>query len=350
MNEEEIKDTISKGYRDILKREPDPGGLANYIREFQQGLTKDGFHDILRSSDEYKQIFGTSNIQRNTQPYKVAWCQITCPDDITLTKDFAKKIISHVDMGIIITDEYVRDEDKNYLRSLGCDVYTFKWEDNTSQQRNHYLEVLEDGTWVCVNDPDEPYHDTLINDLRDVIKQAEEQGISMIFLNTHDIWIKPDGTEEESITDYYKPLIFKYRKGVSYTGQIHEIIDGYHWRSIKADSKYLYYHRKTHSQVWRNACRNYFCEGGGDNLAFANPNETPEWFEFRSICSSIGINSWKEFDKYLKIGNIDIRIKDWIIKYKDINTKHWHSEIREIYLYYFNVLHPEEEPLELKKK
>ncbi len=57
MHEEEIRNIVIKGYKDILKREPDQDGLANYIHAIKYGLTIERFHDILRSSNEYKEKF-----------------------------------------------------------------------------------------------------------------------------------------------------------------------------------------------------------------------------------------------------------------------------------------------------
>ena len=54
MNENEIKNIVTKGYIDILNREPDYGGLEIYTNLIKKGMTIEKFHDILKSSDEYK--------------------------------------------------------------------------------------------------------------------------------------------------------------------------------------------------------------------------------------------------------------------------------------------------------
>lgn len=58
--EDQIKNIVTQGYRDILKRDPDDDGLRNYINEIKTGLSIEGFHKTLRSSEEYKHKF--SNI------------------------------------------------------------------------------------------------------------------------------------------------------------------------------------------------------------------------------------------------------------------------------------------------
>jgi hypothetical protein len=49
-------------------------------------------------------------------------------------------------------------------------------------------------------------------------------------------------------------------------------------------------------------------------------------------------------------GNIDQRVKDWMVKYHDVNKSDGDSEHREVYKTYFRIYHPEEEVAELKGK
>ncbi len=55
-NLQELKDIVTKGYREILKRDVDSRGLENYINQLKNGLSIESFHDILRSSQEYQDI------------------------------------------------------------------------------------------------------------------------------------------------------------------------------------------------------------------------------------------------------------------------------------------------------
>ncbi len=65
---QEIKDIVTKGYRDILKREADPVGLESYVEQLKNGLSTKSFHDILRSSQEYRDRFkAQAVIQQSTQ-------------------------------------------------------------------------------------------------------------------------------------------------------------------------------------------------------------------------------------------------------------------------------------------
>jgi GT2 family glycosyltransferase len=54
-----VRDFVIYGYRNVLKREPDPGGLEHYVRYISSGgITKERFLEILRNSEEYKIIYG----------------------------------------------------------------------------------------------------------------------------------------------------------------------------------------------------------------------------------------------------------------------------------------------------
>lgn len=101
-NLEEIKDMVIRGYRDILKREADPSGLEHYTNQIKNGLDIKSFHDILRSSQEYKDRFRE---QRNVISQ--------CPKkEIEKFKEGQKIAIASI----------VRDEERsgNLGRFLGC--------------------------------------------------------------------------------------------------------------------------------------------------------------------------------------------------------------------------------------
>jgi len=273
---------------------------------------------------------------------QICFCQVTYDEDEVNTKKCIENIRSYVDRVIIIQDGTLSQEVLEWLKDKGCEVYTHTWQDSTSIQRNQYLKKLQEGDWACVSDPDEVYDELLCKEIRGLIERAERAGVNQILLNCHDTWLKDDGSLDEHVSDYYKPLIFRYTKGLRYEGIIHETLMApphVTWKIGKASPKYFYRHIKSHAIVWRNAVRNMFCCGGGDNFI-----GNPHWTELRQICMSLGINTWKELYAYLKKGNIDERLKDWIIRHKDIDEEKWHSELREWYLYYFVYLHPEEAP------
>lgn len=83
--------------------------------------------------------------------------------------------------------------------------------------------------------------------------------------------------------------------------------------------------------------RNLFIGGGGDNCGDLNPY----WVELRQICDELGIKTWKEFEEYLKKGNVDPKLKAWLIKALQAPPTDYGTETRETAKYYF-ALHPNE--------
>jgi len=268
----------------------------------------------------------------------IVFAQVTYDEDEENTKRCVEGIRPYVDRAIIIHDGTLSKEMLDWLTEKKCDVYEHPWQDSTSIQRNEYLKRLNSGDWCIVSDPDEQYDRLACEQIRRTIASAEEKALTRLSINCHDCWVKEDGTTEENVSNHYKPLIFKYTTGVRYIGIIHEALTG-EWIDARLHSKWFYRHIKTHATVWRNAVRNMYCSGGGDNFI-----GNPYWLELRQITTSLGINDWKALYRYLKKGDIDPKLKEWIIKYKDLDKEPWHSEIREWYLWYFKVLHPEEAP------
>lgn len=54
-----VRDAITRAYREVLKRDPDPGGLENYIKLMsQKGWSESDVRENLRRSDEYRKQRG----------------------------------------------------------------------------------------------------------------------------------------------------------------------------------------------------------------------------------------------------------------------------------------------------
>ncbi|MEO6874253.1 MAG: hypothetical protein ABI222_05475 [Opitutaceae bacterium] len=51
------KESVTRAYRDILRRDPDPAGLANYMKQMvERGWDENRVRDALRQSDEYRKL------------------------------------------------------------------------------------------------------------------------------------------------------------------------------------------------------------------------------------------------------------------------------------------------------
>jgi hypothetical protein len=55
-----VEDLVTKAYREVLHRDPDPSGMETYSRLLREGKTVEWLKNQLRESEEFKQKFGSS--------------------------------------------------------------------------------------------------------------------------------------------------------------------------------------------------------------------------------------------------------------------------------------------------
>jgi hypothetical protein len=98
---------------------------------------------------------------------------------------------------------------------------------------------------------------------------------------------------------------------------------------------------KTNAEQCERAVRNFFIGGGGVN---DQGKAFPAWKELRArLLLELGISEYKQFNAYLRAGNIVPWLKEWIIKYRNWNETDWlGNELRKLFYWYFVRLHPEE--------
>lgn len=216
---------IKDVYLKTLHRAVDVGGLSHYTQEIGGGnIAKEDLERILKSSDEYKTRFRDIG--------NIVFCQGICEDRIEETKKCITRVQpgNYVDRAVIIADESVTDESRNWLEDHGCDVYVEQWEDNTVKMRNQYLSKLKYGDWVAVSDPDELYSSTICQDLRQNIEDAHSSGYGLLLLASHDNMKMIDGSVNTSVSGFCKNLIFRFLPDVYYvgageTGNVHEVLN-----------------------------------------------------------------------------------------------------------------------------
>jgi len=274
---------------------------------------------------------------------KIAYCMMIYGEREDEVRQCIERVRPYVDRIVLIEDGSLKSEFYRWLQERGCELYYKKWEDNFSDYRNEYLKRVGEkdrgNIWVLVSDPDELFDEVFLKDLRKIIKDSKN-GIlyNSLLINSHDRTIYPDGREETVISDFFKQLCFKYNRGLKYIGSPHEMLLGY-FRAIRLDRKYYYTHTKTPFLVWERASRNFHIAGGGNNLREKNPI----WKEYRNIVESLGLSEWTKMREYLRNGNIDQRIKDYLIKYRNRNfIPDADEELRNYFKWYFEYLHPEE--------
>ena len=88
-------------------------------------------------------------------------------------------------------------------------------------------------------------------------------------------------------------------------------------------------------KMLKQATRNFFLGGGGDNLR----EENPLWVELRALTDELGLKTWEEFDKYVKKGNVDPRLLEI---FEEAYATPWHVDELKAPKEYYYKLNPEE--------
>lgn len=260
--------------------------------------------------------------------FTISYCQWTYKKDFEETKLCIERVSPHVDTTIIVynpqtypvTDEidiknikWLEENQKKY--NLHFILSEFK--DNFPDQRNIYLKKAKELNvdWVCVSDPDELFSEELASNLRSLIKKYKSEGYNNLAVSVRDQFSTVECLDKLDLLkevpgglndcNYWKPmLIFKLFDDIRYQGvgiekNVHEtLVTKWLMVTVNLPKEYYYVHRKSSLKIWRNAARNMFMSGGGDNVGSKNYL----WIELRNLCSKIGINKWNEFENLVNTG------------------------------------------------
>ncbi len=259
---------------------------------------------------------------------KIAFCQATYSRDFEETKKCIERVSPYVENVVISYDQTLTAkqvewlEDNKNIEKYKLELVKYEWQDNMPEMRNSYLNKAKElgVDWICVSDPDELYSEELCRNLREFIEKYDHLGCNMIGVPCRDEftnigWLdnldlakeQPGGKE----TDFWKPILIlkvsgnrddiKY-EGVGKEKNVHETVVSYgKVKSINLDKKYFYTHKKNALKIWRNAARNMFISGGGDNVG----DENTLWTELRSLCKEMRIDEWSGengFEKFIEKG------------------------------------------------
>jgi len=378
--EDQEYDRLNAIYHKVLGRNVDETGLRDYSNKPDEEII-----DSLQSSIEYIDRFiNTSYIQYFSRPptskdvtlyknlshllkpgtftefiskiaqavvdFPVAYCQMTFKRDLEDTIKNVEAAVRYVDYCIVVYDDTLTPEDIKRIKDAGAVARYHRWHDNFPEQRNNY--ILEAGAigckWVIVSDPDEHFDIEFLKVARSLCYQADQFGVDLLSINSHDVFTddengRPLDKPVENISNYYKPLIFKLTPQTFYVGSgvtknLHETVNGPK-NPGNIHKQYFYRHVKSHIEIWRHAVRNIFISGGGLSAGVT----VPHYQEFCDIVKErLGIKRVNDFLKYLEAGNIDEELKRFIIKHRNDFGHDYDSEYREMFKYYFQVLHPEE--------
>ena len=272
----------------------------------------------------------------------ICYCSGTYGERIPQTIEGVKRIKGHVDRMIIIADESVTETQKRKLKALGCEVYVHPWEDSMVRMRNSYIKKCLTGDFIIVADPDEWFGEEFCKDIRKIIARAEKEGYGLLLISSHDITNWENGKTTKHVSGFMKNLIFKKTPETKYVGvgtvkEVHENLSlAPDTKILRLDPKYFYEHHKHEHEIWERAARNVFIAGGGDNVGELNT----AWKPLRQICAGLGLEKWPQARAYLRKGNIDPILKQWIInhRFEGYNFEH---EMMEFFIWY-KWMHPEE--------
>ncbi len=356
MDEEKIKNIVTQGYRDILKRDPDSGGLLHYTDSIKRGLSEEKFYYILRTSEEYKHITGSQHCKTEypkslniplkepsntrTQHFSdnITYCMIGT-NRLNEIRPYIESTLPYIDRFIFI-DGGSTDDTIKYLESLNpkygnkIEVYIHKWQDKFSGQRNNYLkhfaEKQSEG-WILVSDTDEHFTIDTLSKLRDIAVSSEEY--NGIGFQVEDIITDIDDQDKivfQKINPYWKNLLFKYHPSIRYEGEPHECLVGHHirWKQVNL----IYQHKRSQRKIYERSVENFF---------ISNSNRySPKWSEFRSLCTKYGISTFENFFKLYKEGTLNVEIENWIYNHRNDKDDSGDSEVREMSKLYYEILHP----------
>lgn len=353
VSEEEIKNIIIEGYRNILKREPDSDGLANYINEIKKGLSIEGFHNALRTSEEYKQRFSTINISpmdtysaHSNSDTNITYCMMGT-NRLHEIKSYIETTLPYIDRFIFI-DGGSTDGTVDFLKSISekndnkLEVYIHEWQDKFSAQRNNYLKHFtekQNNGWILVSDTDEHYPIDTLSSLKQAIRIAESEGYNGIKFQVIDIEVDSDDRNKilsRNKGQYWKALLYRYFPNIHYEGEPHESLVGYpiRWK----DTSLTYEHYRSERKIYERATENFF---------ISNSNRySPKWAEFRFLCTKNNILKFSEFFKLYKEGALPIEIENWIYDNRKGIGNSGDSEVREMAKLYFEILHPEKRQIQ----
>jgi len=281
--------------------------------------------------------------QTEPKPPLIVYCMNIYEERMAQVKKCVRRVRAYVDRCVIVVDDTVTDKSKKWLRTWGCEVHYRKWDNHFSKQRNAYLDHVNEGEWVLVSDPDELFSLSFLEDARKILYEADKQGINNLGINAHDITTQLNGSVTNTVSDWFKQLIFKFEEGVRYVGVVHEtLLPGLHgWRSANLDKRYYYEHIKSMVEIKERGARNVFCGGGGNNVKDKNPM----YVELRQWVDKYNLKDWSEVRQLVRFHphytDCWKELRDIIVKHRNDSGWDWENESRDFFLW-AKALHPQE--------
>jgi hypothetical protein len=331
----EVEQLVADGYRRLLHREPDPSGLEEYVNLILMGqLGVPKFYATLRGSNEGQKKFGMRLPRQN----KITYCMMG-RDRLHEFEGTLEQSLEYVDAFVFVDSGSV-DGTLRFLARLSekypdkVTVVSHKWEDKFSATRNVYLGHLAEKQytgWVLVSDTDEHFPPETLERLRGLIAGSPLGGYDGVTFRAHDVFVDDDDrkiTVSEVVSDFHKPLLFRFDPSLRYEGEPHETMVGcpIFWKETDLE----YVHTRSRLKVLRRAAENFF---------ISNSNRrNPKWAVFRGLCDAHGLSCYDDFRTLLERGALPEPIEAWMKAHATDDEDGGDSEIREMAQLYFEVL------------
>jgi hypothetical protein len=276
---------------------------------------------------------------------KIAYCVMTGdkPQHISGCLQNLLRIKPFVDYLIVVYD-FLSEQNFNLLKEYEPIFIKLPFNQYPNGYRNAYLNKARelDCDYVFVTDTDELPDLLLCSELKSIIVQNPM--ISQFRINQKYNLINNDKLDAGELSPYSekfcKGMIFKLEPWYFEPGAIEpvteknpKLIDFDDWHVLNLPEKYFFTHTKSAEDVWYGAVRDFHL--GQWNDIRGGKELTGLYNEFMSLIEN---RDWPSLLNYFKVGNIDSRIKDFIIR----NRSSQFTELRSLFKFYFVYLHPEE--------
>lgn len=278
------------------------------------------------------------------EPITFACVSTPRPDNL---RRLVPKVLPYVDRVVLIFG-YKDMELIEELKALDdkVEIYYRPWDDNFIAQFSCYLDVVEEG-WILIVDDDEEPSEEALRSLDNIVNSSDYgKNHCSVGFRAHDV---SEGVPAEQPSNFYKQMFFRYVPTLKYMGGektgCHQCITGFQNNNIRA-SKDVYFHIKPLVDEYQHATRNYFIYGiwlPGPQTVDGERRE--EWHELKNIIKRKypHVEAFPDFDKILINGNVDNELKQWMVKWYNKFIDHpEYNEMRAVHNYYFKYLHPEE--------
>lgn len=312
-----------KKFNDHLIR----GGVGERLKNWFKGVRvfpwKD---DELTHVEEY---YYALHPKEQPVPNSVAMCIMTERKNLDMVKQTVKEF-AYAFFETIVQGNDLTKADVKALEELGATVYVEPWNDDFGDYKNKCIGHAK-SEWVLILDYDEIPSKDLIDKVPEFIDMSVgATRYNIVKFKSRDVIIIDDAEEETVNEELGKGLLHLNVSNPYYASPHIWLKPDFIWKPTESSA--IYTHKKTKMKILKQSTLNFFLGGAGDNLREKNPL----WVELQEVTDELGLKTWKEFDDYLKKGNVDHRILEIFDKAYE---KPWHCDELQAPKLYYEKLH-----------